>query len=615
MTLSNLTETHLLITWHNATTLLDDIKKQISDNFTIKRIFCNSWDNKDFLGNLVQFYAHSQKEKSSDDYLKILKNKIAHCGNGKFYVFVIEDHTPHYDYRLTSNGEQIVNTNIFDLKTNLRELTGGGHKIHCSNNIFESNKDLTLIFHKNKDDFYKEHQGNDQNIIKIKQNCLGFNGFNQIEDLFYLLNNTIQYCVLRNFECLPNEYTLEGHGDIDLLVENLNYIVYLTNAKPVFPDKNYRVHYTIKIDKEDIPFDFRYLGDGYYDVNWQNEILNTSIFFNNCIKTPNEINHFYSLLYHAYVQKHTVKEDYKIRLKKIAENASLKYGNDQTENENILHHFMVKQGYEYTIPLDETVHFKKIIEKNYREEPYKLISRNIVRYGKKVYFSEVFRYDERTILKKGSPYIIKNEFEYLSLLKDYKYFPKIYEYSNKNEIHSIKISYIHGEKLIKKIITDSSFWTAKNIQKIHSQILDILSILTLHNIIHRDFTPNNLLIDADFNIYLIDFGWATSSSSDTGENITPNALAQNYRKSINNFNDWYFYSRIAGKLFFRITAFKRVSDFLSKADQKDYLNHSDLQKLYDLNKMQTLQFTLKDYFIITSKRCKLFYNKLIKKLN
>ena len=49
-----------------------------------------------------------------------------------------------------------------------------------------------------------------------------------------MLNNSINYLVLRNHEEFPYNFNLKGHDDIDLLVENLNATVYLTNAKKVF---------------------------------------------------------------------------------------------------------------------------------------------------------------------------------------------------------------------------------------------------------------------------------------------------------------------------------------------------------------------------------------------
>ncbi|MDB4533970.1 hypothetical protein N9242_03790 [Vicingaceae bacterium] len=352
-------EIHVLIIWSEATCVKEEILEIVNQHFKIKRIFTNSWKKDQFLTNLIPFYAHSQKEKSKKDYINLLKNKISHCGSGLFTIVVFEDQNPIYDYRETSNGKRLVNINVFDRKKTFRNMTGGGHKIHATDNVFESNKDLTIFFGKNTKDFCEHYQGYSTIDQKSEFQCFGVVGFKNIKDLFYLLNNSIDYCVLRNFECLPDKYTLEGHGDIDMLVENLNYVLYLTNAQSVFPKLNYRVHYTIKIGGEKIPFDFRYVGDNYYDNHWEIAILESKEKFKNLINVPDNNNHFFSLLYHAYLQKGEIKADYFVKLKKVAELNGTSYHPELNKREvkNILDQFLAENNYCYALPKDLSVYF------------------------------------------------------------------------------------------------------------------------------------------------------------------------------------------------------------------------------------------------------------------
>ena len=60
--------------------------------------------------------------------------KIEHCGNGKFLLIIVKDKNPIYQERNTSKGPKIVNTNLFDKKEEYRNLLGGGHKVHATNN-------------------------------------------------------------------------------------------------------------------------------------------------------------------------------------------------------------------------------------------------------------------------------------------------------------------------------------------------------------------------------------------------------------------------------------------------------------------------------------------------
>jgi serine/threonine protein kinase len=51
-------------------------------------------------------------------------------------------------------------------------------------------------------------------------------------------------------------------------------------------------------------------------------------------------------------------------------------------------------------------------------------------------------------------------------------------------------------------------------------MIDILENIHCYNIVHRDLKPQNFMIDSQNNIYLIDFGMATTFiSADTGKHI------------------------------------------------------------------------------------------------
>ena len=146
---------------------------------------------------------------------------------------------------------------------------------------------------------------------------IGSNGWADVRELFYVLNETIDYVVMRNFEPLPDEYFLGSHGDIDILVDSLKDAVWITKAEPIFKE-SHRVHMNIKINNENIPFDIRHVGDDYYDENWQKNILLHRKFNKHkgiCI--PNAENHFYTLLYHGLIQKWNIKEEYVNKLIEI----------------------------------------------------------------------------------------------------------------------------------------------------------------------------------------------------------------------------------------------------------------------------------------------------------
>lgn len=343
-----MSEIHLFIIWKNALNKFDEIKEDIQKKFNIKDIIKVNWTEEKFSENMTRFYGQFLPKGSF---------KEEHVGIGEFLCIIVEDKSPQYSERNTSRGGEVVNVNMFDAKVLYRELTGGGHKIHATNNLEETKHNLYFLFKKDYD-FYKKIEF-DGNIKTFSKDLVGSNGWDNLDDFFYCINQFCNYIVMRNFECIPDEYTMEGHGDIDLLVENLDEIVYLTNANKVFLE-DYRVHYSIEINNEIVLFDFRYLGDNYYPFEMQKKLLDTKT-FERCFYRPNDDMYFYSLLYHALIHKQIFSKDYIDRLKKLTKNDFVELLIDK--NPNIcLKLWLEEYDYKITLPNDKSVFYNKIAD-------------------------------------------------------------------------------------------------------------------------------------------------------------------------------------------------------------------------------------------------------------
>ena len=186
-------------------------------------------------------------------------------------------------------------------KSLYREWTGGGHKVHGTNSEIETSHDVALLFGLNIYDLLLQIKGNNSaNTIyeNWHHDLIGARDWESLELLFYVLNATITYVVLRNFEVLPQEYNVGAHGDIDLLVSDYNEVCLITNGRKVFKT-NYRVHHAISINGNEVLFDFRSYGDNYYDIKWQKQILLGRKLHENGFYRPDNVDYFYSLLYHA----------------------------------------------------------------------------------------------------------------------------------------------------------------------------------------------------------------------------------------------------------------------------------------------------------------------------
>ena len=129
----------------NASDAEDRILATIRERFDVRGVFRVRWSRESFREDLVRFYSHSQKHLGSREIRRVMRGKMKHCGDGDFLLIVFLDPSPAYGPKTTSSGRRTVNTTVFDLKMELREWVGGGHKIHASDDPSETRQDLTLL--------------------------------------------------------------------------------------------------------------------------------------------------------------------------------------------------------------------------------------------------------------------------------------------------------------------------------------------------------------------------------------------------------------------------------------------------------------------------------------
>lgn len=362
----NKTSHHLIIVWNTALGKFNEIVTDLNSKFTIQNIYDITWPGISFKQNLAKFYINNLSKFDDGHITQIINDKASHCGTGNFAAIIVEDSNPDMQVTDTSSGPDTVNMNIFKCKQLYRDWTGGGHRIHTSNNIRECNADLTLLLGKNLEDFIKGNQPWNGKITELLNKQMpGTGGWTSIEELFYVLNNTMEYVVLRNFEPIPEQYHVDNHGDIDLLVEDYKKAVHIIGGVNTNTHQNC-VHHKVNINNSIVPFDFRFVGDNYYDKKWQQNILSNKVFHKNLFYIPDYTNYFYSLLYHATVQKveSPMPTDYEQRLLKMAKEYNINFdSNISKSNENLkkfLNTFMVEHKYSYIQPIDPSVSSPKL---------------------------------------------------------------------------------------------------------------------------------------------------------------------------------------------------------------------------------------------------------------
>ena len=336
-------ELHIILIWNKAEFRKSEIIQDISRKFELIDIYNITWSDLKFSENLTRFYGENLPKNS---------HKEKHCGKGTFICIIVKDNNPNYEERLTSKGKRIVNTKLFDSKQLYRQWTGGGHKIHATDNVEESKTQLLLLLNFEYDKLIKE-----KNKYKIKEHYIsrdltGSDGWNSFEDVFKILNLLTSYVILRNFEDIENELTVL-HPDVDLLVKNKQYVIDLLNAKPT-TKKQYRVQYNVIINDKKINFDLRHIGDNYYCQKWEEDILRCRV-KEDYYYRPDDINYFYSLLYHALLHKHCLTEDYIEKLINLFKSKIFETDFKENNRLDCLNRFMHENNYNYSEPEDLSV--------------------------------------------------------------------------------------------------------------------------------------------------------------------------------------------------------------------------------------------------------------------
>lgn len=172
--------------------------------------------------------------------------------------------------------------------------------------------------------------------------------WNSLNDFFDCLNQNAYYVILRNFETINSDYISQEHPDIDILCHDRKAFVGLSKSVSRNSNTHDLVHRAICINNHIVDLDVRCVGDGYYDSNWEEEILRTRQLYHDNFYVPNNENYYYSLLYHALFQKKQISSDYTQRLSYLANRINLVEASGISID--TLQTYMRKKGYLFTYP-------------------------------------------------------------------------------------------------------------------------------------------------------------------------------------------------------------------------------------------------------------------------
>ena len=172
----NSPELHLMITWERGRYRQKKIFADIQKRCKILECYEVEWSDDTVANNFTRFYGVNLPDGSG---------KEQDVGRGKFLLLLLLNENPVYEVRLTSRGEERVNTVLFDAKMLYRSWTGGGCKIHATNNPKETDHDLSLLLGINYIDYMKVAPKEWNGEIKpLRRDLSGAHGWESLKDFF-----------------------------------------------------------------------------------------------------------------------------------------------------------------------------------------------------------------------------------------------------------------------------------------------------------------------------------------------------------------------------------------------------------------------------------------------
>jgi len=274
---------------------------------------------------------------------KISKNTNKLGSN--IYVYVVKSINPIFKLNkmIFSDENRIVDHKMFTFKKNIRKKKLS--VIHISDN-FEESKRNAIFLSKSIADFPAYYFFKTQNIFDSKKN-------------FFKKLNThkkLKYVVLRNqtsknddIDILVNNYFLFKRISDCHSYKNKNLNLISNSGDPV-EESGIKVSNYIKVRDKIIKLDIRFVGDEYFDINWQKKILNNRKYHMGHY-IPSKENFIYSLLYHIVYHKGFIDKKYVHVLKNYFKLKSVNF----EKITQIIDKYLKTKKYKITRPLDLTI--------------------------------------------------------------------------------------------------------------------------------------------------------------------------------------------------------------------------------------------------------------------
>lgn len=300
-------ELHLVIVWNRGLSEVPAVRSGLErSGLEIISETIVTWSPQRVPDNFRRLYATVPR--------KAMK-KADHVGWGEFWLAIVEDHDPLYQYLPTISGTmRPTNARMHASKAHLRSQLSLGSRLHSSNRAAEFLHDGVLIFGRDGLlDVFAGHQA----PKAMDCDLAGASGWRTLDDLSGVLELATPYVLLRSFDWITSGDLPKAPADLDVLAADRMDFVTIAGGRRHIRKKTWP-HFTIRVAGEPLRLDVFEVDDGYLDARWAERLLRTSESGPRGFRTPTLDEHFFSLAYHVLVQKPEMKDEHRQKLSDLS---------------------------------------------------------------------------------------------------------------------------------------------------------------------------------------------------------------------------------------------------------------------------------------------------------
>jgi hypothetical protein len=136
---------YVFVLWSAARAEEERILADLAERFEVLDVVEVTWSpDERFSRSLTRMYG---------DALPPGSDKEVHCGTGPFLAVVVRDSGPRFRPRHAGGKRKLVNSRVYDARLRYREWTGGGYRVHASDSVLETDRNLVLLFGEGVEEF------------------------------------------------------------------------------------------------------------------------------------------------------------------------------------------------------------------------------------------------------------------------------------------------------------------------------------------------------------------------------------------------------------------------------------------------------------------------------